>query len=122
MVLVMPEIAECLDCGTCCFSQLETYVRVSGDDYERLGDRAVELVRFEGNRAYVRMRDGHCSALDVDAASGQFFCSAYAVRPQTCRDLARGSPACQGEIAMKKERPLVALGRARSALAARPPP
>ena len=121
IVVVMSEIAECLDCGTCCFSRLDTYVRVSGDDYARLGDRAVELVRFDGNRAYVRMSDGHCGALDVDSASGHFFCSAYATRPQTCRDLERGSPACLGELATKHERPLLALGLARTARGERVP-
>lgn len=108
----MAEVPECLDCGTCCFSRLETYVRVSGDDHARLGDRADELVWFEGNRAYMRMVDGHCGALGIDVGSGQLVCGTYATRPQTCRDLARGSPACLGELETKQERPLLALGRA----------
>ena len=29
--------AACLHCGVCCFSRLETYVRVTGDDWTRLG-------------------------------------------------------------------------------------
>jgi hypothetical protein len=85
-------------------------VRVTGDDHARLGDRSEELVRFEGNRAYMRMVDGHCAALRVEKASGQLVCSAYATRPQTCRDLARDSGACRGEIDSKRERPLIALG------------
>ena len=108
----MPELPACLACGVCCFSRLDTYVRVLGDDHARLGERAEELVRFEGNRAYMKMADGHCAALRLDASSGQLACTAYEARPQACRDLARGSNACLGELATKRERPLVALRRA----------
>ncbi len=102
-------IPECLSCGACCFSRLETFVPVSGDDHARLGEHAAELVRFDGNRAYMRMIDGHCAALRVEKATGQLVCSAYETRPQTCRDLARSSGACLGEIASKRDRPLRAL-------------
>src|SRR5258708_39575866 len=105
----MPPLPECLACGACCFSQLETYVRVTGDDHARLGSRAEDLVWFDGNRAYMRMVDGRCAALRVERTSGQFVCSAYETRPQTCRDLARGSGACLGEIASKYDRPRPAL-------------
>jgi Fe-S-cluster containining protein len=88
-------------------------VRVLGDDYSRLGERAESLVRFEGTRAYMRMLDGHCVALSVDASSGQFVCTTYATRPQVCRDLQRGEGACQAEREAKAERPLLALRRAR---------
>jgi hypothetical protein len=101
----MSTVPACLDCGVCCFSRLETYVRVTGDDHERLGGRSEELVWFDGNRAYMRMIDGHCAALRIEASSGQLVCSVYATRPQTCRDLARGSGACLGEIATKWDRP-----------------
>ena len=110
----MQPAPECLACGACCFSRLETYVPVTGDDHERLGDRTDELVRFEGNRAYMRMVDGHCAALRVEKGSGQLFCSAYETRPQTCRDLARGSGACRGEIEAKQDRPRLALALSRS--------
>jgi len=103
-----------LACGTCCFSLLSTFVRVSGDDHVRLAERADALVSFDGFRAHMRMLDGHCSALELDARSGQVVCSAYATRPQVCRDLARGSGACQGERATKAERPLLALRLARA--------
>lgn len=114
-------IPECLDCGVCCFSTLDTYVTVSGDDYARLGDAAAALVRFDGIRAYMQMRDGHCGALVVDVVSGRFVCGAYAERPQTCRDLARGSGACRGELTTKGDRPLLALGRARRERGSRSP-
>ncbi|HYP87855.1 MAG TPA: YkgJ family cysteine cluster protein, partial [Polyangiaceae bacterium] len=108
---VVGDVPECLACGSCCFSQLEAYVRVTGDDYSRLGERAAELVWFDGIRAYLRMVDGHCAALQLDPESGQLVCDAYAVRPQVCRDLARGSAECRAEREMKSERPLLALRR-----------
>ena len=111
----MSDVPECLACGTCCFSRLGTYVRVSGDDHARLGDRADDVVRFESNRAYMRMYDGHCAALDVDARSGLLVCNVYETRPQVCRDLGRGSRECLGELDTKHERPLIALGNARNA-------
>jgi Fe-S-cluster containining protein len=106
----MQDVPECLACGACCFSMLESYVRVFGDDHTRLAARAEELVWFDGNRAYMRMVDGHCGALRIEAASGQLVCSAYATRPQICRDLSRGGGACRGELEAKAPRPLLALG------------
>lgn len=82
-------------------------MRVTGDDWARLGDAAERVAHFVGHRAFMRMRDGHCAALDVrrtaDGAQ-EFFCTAYAGRPQICRDLARGSPECAGELAVKTAR------------------
>jgi uncharacterized protein len=109
------EPPECLACGTCCFSLLDTYVPVTGDDHARLGDRADDLVVFHGNRAFLRMEDGHCAALRLDAAAGAFVCTVYATRPETCRALARGSPQCAGERQTKGERPMDALVRGRRA-------
>jgi Fe-S-cluster containining protein len=100
---------QCLACGACCFSRLDRYVPVDGDDHARLGDAAEELVTWIGNRAYMRMEDGHCAALRVDREARRFVCTVYEARPRTCRDLARGSPECAGERATKGERPLIAL-------------
>jgi Fe-S-cluster containining protein len=105
----MLPVPECLACGACCFSRLETYVSVTGDDHARLAERADELVWFDDNRAYMRMVDGHCAALRIEKGSGQLVCGAYETRPKICRDLARGSGACRGEIASKHDRPLLAL-------------
>ena len=96
--------ADCQDCGVCCFSGLQTFVRVTGDDYERLRERAEDLVHFVGNRAYLRMGDCCCAALAVDEG-GRFRCTIYDVRPDVCRALAQGSPECAGEIAAKGDRP-----------------
>ena len=82
---------------------------MTGDDHARLGEAAEASVVFHGNKAYMRMVDGHCAALVFE--DGRFLCSVYVDRPATCRDLARNSSACAGEIATKGERPLIRIRR-----------
>lgn len=106
-------VPECLACGTCCFSRLPDYVRVYGSDYERLGERAAALTEFHGNQCFMTMTEGHCAALVLEADTGRFVCSVYALRPETCRTLERASPACRGELYAKGERPQVALAALR---------
>lgn len=105
------DLPACLACGTCCFSDIDRYVRVTGNDYERLGDDAETFVQFLGNRAYMRMADGHCAALEVVREHRAFVCRVYEQRPQICRDLERGSAQCLGERDTKGERPARALDR-----------
>ena len=97
---------------------MEDYVAVTGDDHARLGDEADALVVFHGNKAFMRMALGRCGALQL--VDGRFLCGVYEDRPDTCRDLARDSGACRGEIAAKGERPLIAL-RIRPVATSRPP-
>lgn len=111
------DVPACLACGTCCFSLLDTFVKVTGDDHARFAERAEELVWFDGTHAYMRMVEGHCSALEIDAPTGTFVCSAYERRPQVCRDLARASGNCLGERDAKSERPLLALRLSRAQVA-----
>jgi Fe-S-cluster containining protein len=95
---------DCRRCGVCCFSASPTYVRVTGEDWSRLGSAAERLAYFVGHRAFMRMHEGHCSALEVRrTAAGQmdYFCSIYEQRPQLCRCLERGSPECAAEIERK---------------------
>ena len=103
---------DCTTCGTCCFAaagDAVRYVPVTGDDHARLGDRADDLVVFVGNKAGMRLEpSGACAAL-VIAPEGRFTCAVYADRPQTCRDLQRGGPACLGEIERTAHRPREAL-------------
>ena len=83
-------------------------MRLTGDDWARLGTEAERVAHFIGNRAYMRMSEpGHCAALDVRATpdgTQEFFCTVYERRPQVCRDLARGSPECEGELMAKGAR------------------
>jgi hypothetical protein len=98
-----------MQCGTCCFSTSPEYVRVTGDDYARLGERAADLTVFVGIRAFMAMSEGHCAALTIDAENGRFICDAYEDRPAACRDLEEGSRECEGELMTKSERPKAAL-------------
>lgn len=85
-------------------------MRVTGSDWMRLGAAAERLAQFigRGNEAYMRMNAGHCAALEVRTTGGGadsapvYFCTIYELRPQICRDLARGSPECEGERAVRR--------------------
>jgi hypothetical protein len=90
----------------CCHGKTDTYVRVTGDDWARLGAEAERVARFIGNRAFMKMTGGHCAALERRAAAdesgaAEFFCTVYARRPQVCRDLGRGSSQCEAELMRK---------------------
>lgn len=103
--------ADCRRCGVCCFSQKPDYVRVTGDDWARLGANAEWLAYFSGTRAFMRMSEGHCTALEtrrMPDGGVAFFCTIYEQRPQICRDLARGSWECLGELAAKADRVAIA--------------
>jgi Fe-S-cluster containining protein len=104
----------CLECGACCFSNLETSIRVTGDDYERLGGAAEDLVDFVGNRAFMRLADGHCAALRIERP-GRFVCTVYETRPDACRNLERESPQCEGELFIKRGRAAARLVELRKA-------
>lgn len=91
----------------CCFSNLKSYVRVSGDDWSRLSDAADRVAEFDGHRAYLKIHGGHCAALEIRAGidgGREYFCTIYELRPQICRDLARGSPQCEAECELKGDR------------------
>ncbi len=105
--------SDCTRCGVCCFSELDDYIRVSGDDHARLGEASEAYVHFThspiaGTRAFMNMMKrpegrSHCSALR-ETSDGQFLCQVYEHRPTICRELERGSPECAGEIATKESR------------------
>lgn len=92
----------CRACGACCFSQLDRYIRVTGDDYQELGEAAAEFTVFIENRCYMRLRRGACAALSV-SREGEFTCSIYERRPAICRELEPGGPACLAERERKAD-------------------
>lgn len=102
---------DCVACGCCCFSESPRHARVTGDAYERLEDET--LVEGLGNEAFMRLaRTGgvsHCAALEVrrEPAGTRYSCTIYERRPQVCRDLERGSSACEGERHAKGPRLVV---------------
>jgi Fe-S-cluster containining protein len=97
------EVPNCQSCGACCLSGAARYIRVTGNDYDRLGERAEDLVHFIGNQAFMRMAAYRCVALEFDANCSKFACSVYAQRPAACRELESGSSACRGERTIKAE-------------------
>jgi Fe-S-cluster containining protein len=103
----MSLVPECTRCAACCTSRGERHVPVTGDDYARLGDDAERLTTWEQNRVFMRMTEGRCAALAIDA--DRALCSIYERRPSVCRELERGSPACEAEI-LRKGSPLGAWG------------
>lgn len=92
---------DCTRCGACCFGRRD-YVQVFADDALRLGPtRLAELVAppvgetaASGGRAvepqrFMRMTQGHCSALRTN-----LLCAVYEDRPVVCRVFEAGSAAC----------------------------
>lgn len=109
-------LVDCVRCGACCFSESPRHARVTGDDYARLGDEAQRLVTWLGNQAFMRIEHdgaeppvGRCAALVPEPSTGEYLCSVYERRPEVCRALERGSPACAGERETKGDRPRHAL-------------
>ncbi len=86
---------------------------MTGDDYARLGADSERWVTWQNNRAFMHMQGGHCAALTVSLQDGQphFACQIYERRPQTCRDLARGSPQCEADWAQKAELAQIVAGK-----------
>jgi len=109
VIIPAADVPECTACGTCCFSTLPEYVRVFGYDWDRMGDRAQGYTHFLGNRAYLRLQDGHCAALTIDPTGPRFTCAIYEERPDACRALERGGGACKADRHEKGERPLLAV-------------
>ena len=107
--MVNVEPSDCQSCAACCHSGAEGYIRVTGDDYARLGEFAAEPAHFIGNRAFMRMEANHCASLGFDRASQKFACTIYDTRPEVCRDLQMSSPACHAERHEKVELILVTL-------------
>lgn len=100
---------DCIRCGCCCINSAANAIRVTGDDYSRLEEHAENLVQFIGNRAFMKLTDGHCAALKVETMSARFICTIYERRPQVCRDLAEGSAECNAERHHKAVRRLTLL-------------
>lgn len=90
---------DCRRCGACCTSPSARHVPVTGADYEALGDRAEELTDWTESHAFMRMTGGHCIALSIEPDSVR--CTIYETRPEICRALERGGPACEVERAHK---------------------
>lgn len=94
-----PSVPECTECGRCCVSPSARHVPLTGDDWSRLegaeGGAEAHAV-FDGAFAHLRMVRGRCAVLEISPGP-RFRCRIYPHRPEVCRTLERGSPACLGE-------------------------
>lgn len=96
-----PRGADCVACGRCChhgpntvhlLDTDEVRVRARADGEEILGRLTVIDDRPPGWR-FVQNGGARCAALDV-SVPGRFPCAIYDVRPDDCRIVEPGSPAC----------------------------
>jgi Fe-S-cluster containining protein len=91
-----PEGADCVACGRCCHHGPQT-VQLHEADEQRMGERLLPIyTEVMGRPPYFRfVKNGgeRCGGLDV-TVPGQYPCALYDVRPEGCRIVEPGSPAC----------------------------
>lgn len=91
-----PEGADCVGCGRCCHHGPHTVHLLEADE-ARLGEenlrRLTVLMEAPPYFRFVKNDRDRCGALDV-SVRGRYPCSIYALRPDDCRIVEPGSPAC----------------------------
>jgi Fe-S-cluster containining protein len=96
-----PGGADCVRCGRCCHHGPST-VHLLDTDEARVrtrpdGERLLRQLTVIDDRPpgwrFLRNTGDRCGALDV-SAPGQYPCRIYDVRPDDCRIVEPGSPAC----------------------------
>jgi Fe-S-cluster containining protein len=96
-----PGGADCVACGRCCHHGPRTVHLLDTDearvlahpDGEGILRRLTVLDLRPPGWRFVKNEGERCGALDV-SVSGRFPCSIYQVRPDDCRIVEPGSPAC----------------------------
>jgi len=96
-----PDGADCVACGRCCHHGPRTVHLLDTDEARMLaqpgGDEALRRLTVLDDRGpgwrFVKNTGERCAALDV-RVPGRFPCSIYAMRPDDCRIVEPGSPAC----------------------------
>jgi Fe-S-cluster containining protein len=91
-----PNSADCVQCGRCCHHGPRTVHLLEADE-ERMGKRLLELYteveRKPPGFRFVKNAGDRCGGLDVSVAD-RYPCAIYDVRPDDCRIVEPGSPAC----------------------------
>lgn len=91
-----PDGADCVACGRCCHHGART-VHLLEDDETRMGKRLLELYTDLDTKPpfmrFVKNEGDRCGGLDV-SVPGSYPCAIYASRPEDCRIVEPGSPAC----------------------------
>lgn len=91
-----PNGADCVACGRCCHHGPRTVHLLEADE-ARMGKRLLELytvveAKPPGFR-FVKNEGDRCGGLDVSVAD-RYPCAIYDARPEDCRIVEPGSPAC----------------------------
>lgn len=91
-----PDGADCVACGRCCHHGPSTVHLLEADE-ARLGDELLAQYTYVSPKPpYFRFvkNDGvHCAGLDT-SVPGVYPCRVYERRPEDCRIVEAGSPAC----------------------------
>ncbi len=91
-----PDGGDCVACGRCCHHGPRT-VHLLEDDEARMGKRLLELYTEIDPKPpfmrFIKNEGERCGGLDV-SVPGSFPCAIYASRPEDCRIVEPGSPAC----------------------------
>jgi Fe-S-cluster containining protein len=96
-----PGGADCVSCGRCCHHGPRTVHLLEGDearvlrraDGEEMLRRLTVLEARPPGFRFLRNGGERCAALDV-SVQGRYPCGIYEVRPEDCRIVEPGSPAC----------------------------
>ena len=91
-----PEGGSCVACGRCCHHGPRTVHLLEADE-ARMGKRLLDLYTALDDRPpwmrFVKNAGDRCGGLDVSVPE-QYPCAIYASRPEDCRIVEPGSPAC----------------------------
>jgi Fe-S-cluster containining protein len=99
--LPRPDGSDCVSCGRCCHHGPSTVHLLDTDEARVLarqdGAEILRRLTIVDDRPpgwrFLRNAGDRCAALDV-SVPGRFPCSIYDVRPDDCRIVEPGSPAC----------------------------
>ena len=91
-----PSGADCVECGLCCHHEPHT-VQLRNTDEDRLGEELLakytDVLRKPPFFRFMKNDGKRCIGLDV-SQPGRFPCLVYEHRPEGCRTVEPGSPAC----------------------------
>jgi Fe-S-cluster containining protein len=96
-----PEGGDCVACGRCCHHGPQTVHLLEEDEArillapggEEILRRLTVLQPKPPGFRFIRNEGERCGALDV-SVPGRYPCSIYPIRPDDCRIVEAGSPAC----------------------------
>ena len=91
-----PEGSDCVDCGRCCHHGPNTVHFLESDD-ARMGPLLLAKYTVLDNRPpgwrFMKNAGDRCAGLDLSVPN-KFPCAIYPSRPEDCRLVEAGSPAC----------------------------